>query len=100
MPAFACTRAVGSSGEQSGAGDAQSPLSLCFRGFLLSNKTQNLLGAFLVSGTLVMAVSHVDVYFLMKEGLLLQLQRDNRADGLRRSSPSANLRYDHQRLGS
>lgn len=39
-----------------------------------------------MSGTVVMAVSHGELYFLMEEGLLLHLQRDNREGGLGRAS--------------
>lgn len=46
-------------------------------------------------GPSLMAVSHVDVYCLVKAGLLLQPQRGNGEDRLRRSFPSANLGYDH-----
>jgi len=50
-----------------------------------------LFGAFLVPGTIVMAVSHANVSCLRKAGLLLQPQRDKGEEGLTRSFPSANL---------
>lgn len=83
---------IGFYGQQTSAGNAQTLLSLYFHGFffpfLIRCKTCL---EFLCLGY---PMDCLPWRYLMKEGPLLQLQKDSGEEGLRKSFPSANLWCD------